>query len=213
MGFPHSSHLLVELAPQRYQQPSGGLASSSVWGCTGCHHPSLFGQLTVEKGQITAVLTDRKKRMDDGRLEQAKNAILALVERNPALHAPIARHIANFCASIYSMDSCSPQTAHERIRIDHRIRNFDYERSEAWEELRRRGWDQLSQTELLSLALVLSRKLNIGIDREAKRRKSILVKWFDENLVELRAKMDCISLLYKDGGSQPPVRGADMQGK
>ena len=136
--------------------------------------------------------------MEDKRLQQAKKAIIALVDRNPALHASIAKHVNHFCRSIYSMDSCSIQTTHERLRIDDRIRNFEYEESEAWAELRKRGWDQLRQAELLSIALLLSMKLKVPIDREAKRRKNVLVKWFDENLAELRMKMDYVSLVFKN---------------
>ena len=104
------------------------------------------------------------------------------------------------------MDSCSIQTTHERLRIDDRIRNFEYEESEAWAELRKRGWDQLRQAELLSIALLLSMKLKVPIDREAKRRKNVLVKWFDENLAELRMKMDYVSLVFKNDEATASLR-------
>jgi hypothetical protein len=39
----------------------------------------------------------------------------------------------------------------------------------------------LNQAELLSIAEVLAFRLNLKVDRGAKRRKEVLIKWYDEN--------------------------------
>lgn len=133
---------------------------------------------------------------DQNRYLHAKKEILNLIDKNPAAGASINRHLLHFISSMRFIETGCIQ--HERHRIDERIRNFEYERSEAWAELRRRGWDQLSQSELLSIAQILGKKLGIELDREAKRRKSILVKWFDENLTALRSRMGNITLVFED---------------
>lgn len=137
---------------------------------------------------------------DYNRYLHAKQEILNLVEKNPLVGASINRHLFHFVSSMRFIETGCIQ--HERHRIDERIRNFDYERSDAWTELKRRGWDQLSQAELLSIAQILGKKLGIELDREAKRRKSILVKWFDENLTVLRSRMGNIDLVFEDPDDQ-----------
>ena len=134
--------------------------------------------------------------MTDNRYLHAKKEIMNLIEKNPTASASINRHLLHFISSMRFIETGCIQ--HERHRIDERIRNFEYERSEAWAELRRRGWDQLSQAELLSIAQLLGKKLGIELDREAKRRKSILVKWFDENLTALRSRMGNITLVFEE---------------
>ncbi len=40
---------------------------------------------------------------------------------------------------------------------------------------------KIKQNELLSIAQCVSEKTSVELDREAKRRKSVLLKWFDDN--------------------------------
>lgn len=50
-----------------------------------------------------------------------------------------------------------------------------------WQEITHRFGTNIKQPELLSIALILSSHFHIKIDRDAKRRKGILIKWFQEN--------------------------------
>ncbi|OHT13120.1 hypothetical protein TRFO_16881 [Tritrichomonas foetus] len=88
------------------------------------------------------------------------------------------------------------QTANERLKIGERLKDYDYEKSEAWRAIKSLGWDSLNQKELLSVAYVISNKCGAVIDREAKRRKAILVKWFDENLEAIQPYFKSIKLEY-----------------
>jgi hypothetical protein len=40
---------------------------------------------------------------------------------------------------------------------------------------------RLSQDELVSIADLVARKANLRLDRDARRRKPVMLKWFDEN--------------------------------
>ena len=51
----------------------------------------------------------------------------------------------------------------------------------AWTKLRERFGQKISQEELLSLARVVSNELEIDLSREYKRRKELLIIWFNEN--------------------------------
>jgi hypothetical protein len=59
---------------------------------------------------------------------------------------------------------------------------FDAAKCPAWARLTAKFGPKISQEELLSLAQVISHELRLGLSREYKRRKELLVKWYDENL-------------------------------
>ena len=76
-------------------------------------------------------------------------------------------------------------TLEERKRIKKRIGNFDQNKSQAWKYLSLVYGPQIKQDELFTIAEFVSTQLQICIDRDAKRRKSILIKWFDENWTQI----------------------------
>jgi hypothetical protein len=39
----------------------------------------------------------------------------------------------------------------------------------------------LKQEELVSIAELVAQRLRIKLDRDARRRKTVMIKWFDEN--------------------------------
>lgn len=74
------------------------------------------------------------------------------------------------------------QAKYEWKFINEKRQNWDASSSGAWKKLTSRFGPKISQEELLSLAQVVSVQLDIELTREYKRRKEILIKWFDENL-------------------------------
>jgi hypothetical protein len=87
----------------------------------------------------------------------------------------------------------------ERRRVDARLNGFSLKESPAWRMIIRRFGENLNQMELLSLAQVLSDRLNLKIDREAKRRKEVLIKWYDENFRAISEVLPYVYLEDKDG--------------
>lgn len=75
----------------------------------------------------------------------------------------------------------SNQNIYEKIRNEERLRGFNEKGSVAYQELCDLFGPKPSQQELLSLAQVVSEHLNILLDREATRRKKVLIKWYDEH--------------------------------
>lgn len=69
----------------------------------------------------------------------------------------------------------------EKVRIRSRLRGFDYQASRSWLYLCRQFGPDLNQGELLSIAEVVAEQANLRVDRDAKRRKNVLRKWFEEN--------------------------------
>jgi hypothetical protein len=76
----------------------------------------------------------------------------------------------------------SLQAEYEWNFIEKKRQNFDHMNCLAWRQLTARFGPKISQDELLSLAMVVSHELKLELSREYKRRKELLVKWFDENL-------------------------------
>lgn len=102
------------------------------------------------------------------------------------------------------MDHTRSANELERKRVDARLNGFVYKESRAWHEITRHYGDGLNQAELLSLAEVLASQIGIKVDREAKRRKEVLIKWYDENIDTIVDIMPRIKLEDKDG---KPVEG------
>ncbi|KAH0794177.1 hypothetical protein GPJ56_001924 [Histomonas meleagridis] len=69
----------------------------------------------------------------------------------------------------------------ETIRIATRLRNFDWKKSRPWKEIQRIFGSSISLAELKILSSNLAKDAQITQDRDAKRRKSVMIKWMDEN--------------------------------
>lgn len=76
----------------------------------------------------------------------------------------------------------SLQDKYESDFVRSKLAGFEPKNSLAWSKLTSRFGPKLNQNKLLSLAEVVSNHLNIELYREYKRRKEMLIKWFDENL-------------------------------
>lgn len=69
----------------------------------------------------------------------------------------------------------------EKERIAERLGTFNPKDNVVWHEITQRFGANIKQPELLSIANVLAQNAGIKLDRDAKRRKSVLIKWFEEN--------------------------------
>jgi hypothetical protein len=69
----------------------------------------------------------------------------------------------------------------EKDRIASRLNGFNSKDNTVWKAITQRFGANIKQPELLSMAQVLASHANIKLDRDAKRRKSVLIKWFEEN--------------------------------
>ena len=69
----------------------------------------------------------------------------------------------------------------EKRRIAQRLYGFNPKDNPAWYQITQKFGSNLKQPELLSIAEVCATSAHIKLDRDAKRRKSVLIKWFEEN--------------------------------
>jgi hypothetical protein len=82
----------------------------------------------------------------------------------------------------------------EKERIAERLGGFNSKDNVVWKEITHRFGSNLKQPELLSIAHVLASHAGLKLDRDAKRRKSVLVKWFDEHWSQLCPYLDYVVL-------------------
>jgi hypothetical protein len=83
---------------------------------------------------------------------------------------------------------------HEKQRIACRLEGFNAKDTAVWNALAQKFGSNIKQPELLSIATVLSKNANVRLDRDAKRRKSVLLKWFEENWNAVSPYLDYVVL-------------------
>ena len=91
----------------------------------------------------------------------------------------------NSDVSIFCGNDQKAQAENERRRVEMRLNDFDYKNSDAWQIICERFGPGLTHNELLSIAQIIAFHARIRLDREAKRRKEVLIKWFQENIVTI----------------------------
>lgn len=75
----------------------------------------------------------------------------------------------------------------ERYRVNKRLGKFNYKNCSSYKILKEIFGPKRSKSELLSVATCLCLEIpNLKIDREAKRRKCVLIKWFHDNFAVIR---------------------------
>lgn len=72
------------------------------------------------------------------------------------------------------------QDYYELIFMRNALRNFDPENSRAVKKLTER-FGERTQPELLSLAQIISKHTGIKLYRESKRRRTLLLAWYEQN--------------------------------
>ena len=78
------------------------------------------------------------------------------------------------------------QNQKDRFLTQQRLLGFDSTRCQARVVLNEIFGDSLTGAKMLTLAEICCFKLNLYLDREARRRKSVLLKWFEENLAVIK---------------------------
>jgi hypothetical protein len=82
----------------------------------------------------------------------------------------------------------------ERERVQKRVDGFNWKRSTAWKHLSAAYGPSLKHEELVSIADLAAKKLGIRLDRDARRRKIVMIKWFEENWAVLEPLLSKIVL-------------------
>lgn len=82
----------------------------------------------------------------------------------------------------------------EKIRIALRLSGFDPKNSFVANEISRRFGPNIKQAELFNIAQCIADFAKITVDRDAKRKKSVLLKWFEEHWQKVSPYLDYVVL-------------------
>ena len=77
------------------------------------------------------------------------------------------------------------QNKFKREFLKYEREDFDYESCLAWLKLTERFWKKINHEYLLNFAEVISMKLGIKIFRYQKRKKEMLINWFNNNFDQI----------------------------
>lgn len=72
-------------------------------------------------------------------------------------------------------------TSDDKEKVKKLLEGFEQENSEAWRTICNRFGSQVKQPPLLEIATMISNHFGITLGRQARRRKSVLIKWFHDN--------------------------------
>lgn len=108
----------------------------------------------------------------------------------------INKRLIKLLNQLNNRDDNDYSSIREQDRIRDRLQEFDYKSSRAWKELEKQQWHERSQKELVSIAQVIAKHCNIDLDRESKRRKEVLIKWFDDHLDQILPCFSQIEIVY-----------------
>ena len=86
------------------------------------------------------------------------------------------------------------QMNQERFRIAIRLAGFDPKDNIVTKEITRRFGSNIKQGELINIAEVIAEHAKIKLDRDARRRKNVLLKWFEEHWAQIKPYLDWIVL-------------------
>jgi hypothetical protein len=89
---------------------------------------------------------------------------------------------------------CNEDISKEVKRIQKRIRGFNWRKSPAWRRLGVSYGPKLNHSELVSIADLVATKLTIKPDRDARRRKIVMIKWFEEHWAAIEPLISYIVL-------------------
>ena len=135
--------------------------------------------------------------LDLSRLEERIQEFYALCSKSDqTINENINKRLKKLLNQLNNKEDNDYSAIREQDRLKDRLQEFNYKDSRAWKELERMNWHERSQKELVSIAQVIAKHCNIDLDRESKRRKEVLIKWFDDHLEEILPSFDQIELVF-----------------
>jgi hypothetical protein len=95
--------------------------------------------------------------------------------------APLPTRKIHFPQLFQCDGAADPSPLGELDRIQRRLDGFNWPKSRAWAHLSCQFGPRLNQEELVSIAELVGNYLGIRLDRDARRRKIVMIKWFEEH--------------------------------
>ncbi|EAX94285.1 hypothetical protein TVAG_057860 [Trichomonas vaginalis G3] len=94
----------------------------------------------------------------------------------------------------------------EIARVQQRVSGFNASLSEAWPTLCQHFGQKITQDELVSIAEAIKPYAQVKLDRDARRRKSVILKWYQDNWSQISKYIKYVVL--EDEGSSSSANTA-----
>ena len=75
----------------------------------------------------------------------------------------------------------APQPSLEKQKLAIKLGGFDYKSSDAWRKIVELYGTDIKRTTLCDIAKYIAEKKGLKMDRDSKRRKDVLLKWYSDN--------------------------------
>lgn len=88
----------------------------------------------------------------------------------------------------------------EKIIVEQLLGNFVAEGSkgqELIEDICKIPLKEIKLTDLIQLTIIVSKLTNIHLPRNYKRKKKLIVKWFDDNEIDIKKISFCITCSFE----------------
>lgn len=100
---------------------------------------------------------------------------------DPVESLRIDRLLENPKVATESPDAQIVTVTEEKKRVQKRIEGFEWRESTVWRTLTAKFGSKLTHEELVSIAELVAMRAHLRLDRDARRRKVVILKWFEEN--------------------------------
>jgi hypothetical protein len=113
--------------------------------------------------------------VSDPRFCAARNHLLKLDSLRPDLHYEIHVELTKIIQTLSGISTAAAKAQQlDRLLLNYTLQSFDMRTSKSFLFFEERGWSNRRVPELVSIAELFSAKTGILMNREAKRRKTVL---------------------------------------
>ena len=134
-------------------------------------------------------------------LQPTFTRVLDFVCQNPYQIRQIEEGLQNIRLKLlnYSLHPVNEEIPKFEPTIKKKKEMFDYKNCSAYTLLTNKFGINVRQQELIAIASSIGKKLRIKVDRDAKRRKDLLIKWFQDHLEEVTPLLKSVLVFDKNG--------------
>lgn len=130
-------------------------------------------------------------------LTQLEKGTQALLQGTPLEAIPPPPDHQSF-ALTQALQGIARQTSAEKERVRQKLATFDQKTSPACIAIMQQFGAEVRQQCLCQIAKYLARKKQIVLDRDSKRRKGVLMKWFHDHWKVLEPEMSMFKISGED---------------
>ena len=136
-------------------------------------------------------------------VEKALYEVIDMVKNKPQYPQTVVLDVLKQPVQQQFIPTKEIKKSDEIERINNQLGGFDWKKSHAWSKISRTIGNEATLPTLRVIAQDMATKVNIRLGRDEKRRKCVLVKWFNDNW----SKLEPMLKMYSISGEQCYCKG------